>query len=256
MTLLRWWPSVAGVVLGCTAAVGMLVSSPTVFTATTTLFIGSPVSADSAGAYAGDLFGQQRAVSYAHLFTSDDLATKVIDDLSLELTPAELIAQVSARQLPKTVLLEVNATDPAAQRAADIANAYAANFAAYVARLETPAVGNQSVAKISVVRTATAPVAPSSPGAPMYLGGGLVLGAMLGGLAQWALSRHARRAAPATDVPEPAPRRTEPPREAGTGSHRAAPAVRRTEPRNFHIDAEGPEFATQQLPRAGGRTHG
>ncbi|MCU1648144.1 MAG: capsular polysaccharide biosynthesis protein [Nocardia sp.] len=238
MNVVRWWPSAVGVVLGCLAGVTLLLLSPKAYTATTTLFIGSPVSADSAGAYAGDLFGQQRAVSYSQLFTSDDLAAKVIDDLSLKLNPAELIAQVSAKQLPKTVLLEVSVTDASPQRAADIANAYASNFAAYVSRLETPATSSQSVAKINVVRKATAPAKPSSPNALIDLGGGLAGGAALGGLAQWRMGRTTR---PGAAAPTAAAR-----------SRRRVGAVRREVTGNE--DTGNMDFATQVLPRAEVRT--
>ncbi len=255
MTILRWWPCAIGVIVGSLGGVGLFLSAPPAYSASTALFIGSPVSADSAGAYAGDLFGQQRAVSYSQLFTSDDLATKVIDDLSLQLDPVALAGQVTARQLPKTVLLEVSVTDASPQRAADIANAYAANFAAYVSRLETPAASNQSVAKISVVRKATAPTAPSSPNALIDIGGGLAAGALLGGLAQWTAVRLGRRRA------ETPARATSPRRHGGptrradgrtyrpdTGSHRAPAGSHRA-------DSADMDFATQELPKGGTRTH-
>lgn len=240
MNVLRWWPSAVGVVLGCLAGVALLLSSATSYTASTTLFIGSPVSVDSAGAYAGDLFGQQRAVSYSQLFTSDDLATKVIDDLSLQLSPAELVAHVTAKQVPKTVLLEVSVTDASPQRAADIANAYASNFAAYVARLETPVTSSQSVAKISVVRKATAPAKPSSPSALIDVGGGFAAGAALGGLAQWKFG--------GTTRPTP-PRRAAPPRTAAAGGRRRSGAAHRGGTGNM-------DFTTQVLPRAEERSRG
>jgi capsular polysaccharide biosynthesis protein len=184
----------AGAVLGLLAGVALTLLTPTSYSASTTLFLGSPVSADSAGAYAGDLFSQQRAATYAQLLASDDLAVKVIDDLSLPLKPSAVTAEVTAKQLPKTVLLEVSVSDQVAQRASDIANAYAANFAAYVARLETPAGSTQSVSSITVVRKATVPSSPSSPNALMNLAGGLVAGLALGGGGQWLQRRFGRSA--------------------------------------------------------------
>lgn len=185
----RWWLIVAlagvGLVLG-----GVLSAvTPRSYSASTVLFLGSPVSTDSAGAYAGDLFSQQRAATYAQLFTSDDLAVKVIDDLSLSMTPAALAAEVQAKQIPKTVLLQVTVSDALPGRAADIANAYATNFAAYVTRLETPAASAQSNSSVTVVQKATAGAVTVSPSIPTYLAGGLVGGALVGLAVLWTRRR-------------------------------------------------------------------
>jgi capsular exopolysaccharide synthesis family protein len=178
----------------------VLATTPTSYQAQTTLFLGSPVSTDSAGAYAGDLFSQQRAITYAQMFTSNDLAVKVIDDLSLPITPAALAHEVSAKQVPKTVLLQVTVTDRSAQRAADIANDYASNFASYVAHLETPASSAQSNAAITVVQKATVASTPSAPSAPLDLGGGLVAGLVLGAAGLWVRRRLDRSVATAAQV--------------------------------------------------------
>ncbi len=125
--------------LGLILGAFMAISSPSSYTSTTVLFIGSPISADSAGAYQGDLFSQQRAATYAQLFSSDDLAVKVIDDLGLPMSGHDLASQVSAAAVEKTVLLQVSVTDSTAEGSAGIANAYAKNFAQYVGgQLETP----------------------------------------------------------------------------------------------------------------------
>jgi polysaccharide biosynthesis transport protein len=202
----RWWPLAVGVGVGVAAGAALFATTPVSYTAQTTLFLGSPVSIDSAGAYAGDLFSQQRAATYAQMFSSDDLAVKVIDDLSLPIAPADLAAEVSAKQVPKTVLLQVGVTDRSARRAADIANDYATNFAGYVARLETPATSTQSDAAITVVQKATAPTAPAAPSAALDLGGGAVAGLVLGVAGIWARRRldrsirHAAEAERATGV--------------------------------------------------------
>ena len=103
----HWWPVGVGAVLGIAAGLALALSTPTSYTATSTLFLGAPVSADSAGAYSGDLFSQQRASTYSQLANSRDLAVKVIDDLALPMTPDELSAKVTAGQVPKTVLVQV-----------------------------------------------------------------------------------------------------------------------------------------------------
>lgn len=179
------WILVGCLLLGGVGGWVLAKVTPATYTSTTQLFIGSPAAGDSAGLYQGDLFSQQRAATYAQLFGGDDLATKVIDDLSLDTTPAELTKQVSATAVDRTVLLDVTVTADSAQGAADIANAYAANFARYVGQLENPEGGSAPNTQVSVVRRAEAPEAPTSPSVGLNVGGGAVLGLVIGGLIVW-----------------------------------------------------------------------
>ena len=79
----RTLPLVAGAVVGLGASLAISSALPQTYEASSRLFLGSPASADSAGAYNGDLFSQQRAATYAQLVSSRDLAVKVVDDLGL-----------------------------------------------------------------------------------------------------------------------------------------------------------------------------
>ncbi|MEZ0050937.1 capsular polysaccharide biosynthesis protein [Mycobacterium sp. MAA66] len=188
-SLLRSWPLFLGATIGVIAGLAYALLIPTTYTATSVMFLTSPASTDSIGAYQGDLFSQQRATTYVQLFASDDLATKVIDDLGLKATPSELKQKVVASQVPKTVLMTVSATDTSAQRATDIANAYAANFNDYVQRLETSRVTGTPAIAVSIVNKAVVPKTPSSVALPIVLAAGLAGGLVLGGVAMWAWRR-------------------------------------------------------------------
>jgi Mrp family chromosome partitioning ATPase/capsular polysaccharide biosynthesis protein len=181
----RWWIVGLGILIGLVAGLTINAVTPKSYTATATLFLGSPASVDSAGAYSGDLFSQQRASTYTNLIGSSDLAVKVIDDLGLSMAPDELAAKVSASQVPKAVLLDLSVTDDSAGRAADIANAYAAAFPQYVARLETPVGANQPSSVVTVIQNAEVPTAPTSPNALMNLVLGVIGGAVLGFFGHW-----------------------------------------------------------------------
>ncbi len=189
----HWWPVGAGAVLGIAGGLALALSTPTPYTATSTLFLGAPVSADSAGAYSGDLFSQQRAATYSQLANSRDLAVKVIDDLALPMTPDELSAKVTAGQVPKTVLVEVSVTDSSAQRAADIANTYATDLTEYIARLETPVGSNRPVADVSVIQTAEVPKSPASKNTLMKILVGMAGGIVLGLFVKWLMGKLDRR---------------------------------------------------------------
>lgn len=185
----RALPIVAGVVVGLVASIAVSSQLPQTYEANSRLFLGSPASADSAGAYNGDLFSQQRAATYAQLVSNRDLAVKVIDDLGLSVSPDELATQVTGAQVPKTVLMEISATDSSAQGAANLADAYANNLVAYIKRLETPINSNQPASVVTVVQQAEAPTAPVSPSYVLNALLGMVLGAVVALLAMWSASK-------------------------------------------------------------------
>lgn len=177
------WVVLIGAVVGAALAALITATMPKSYTASTVLFIGSPAAGDSAGAYQGDLFSQQRAGTYAQLFSGDDLAVKVDDDLGLGLAPSALSSKVVATAVEKTVLLQVDVTDSEPGRAADIANAYARNFAQYVGQLENPAGGGQPSSLVSVITAAEPPMAPTSPDSVVNTAAGVFLGAVAAALA-------------------------------------------------------------------------
>lgn len=181
----RWWPVGVGAVLGIAAGLILSANTPKSYTAATTFFLGSPASADSSGAYSGDLFSQQRSATYSQLAGNRDLALKVIDDLALTMTPDELSTKIKAAQVPKTVLVELSVTDGSAQRAADIANTYGKDFPQYVARLERPAGWNNAVAAVTVIQKAEVPTSPTSPNTPLNIVYGLAGGVFLGFFGTW-----------------------------------------------------------------------
>ncbi|OBB73331.1 polysaccharide biosynthesis tyrosine autokinase [Mycobacterium sp. 852014-52144_SCH5372336] len=181
----RWWPVALCAVLGIAAGLALSAATPKSYTATTTFFLGSPASADSSGAYNGDLFSQQRSATYSQLAGNRDLGLKVIDDLALPITPDELATKVTASQVPKTVLLQLSVTDGSAQRAADIANSYGQNFPKYVARLETPAGSSEPVAAVDVIQEAEAPASPTAPKTALNAVVGLAVGLFLGLFINW-----------------------------------------------------------------------
>ena len=181
----RWWPVGLGVVIGIAAGLMLNAVTPRSYTATATLFLGLPASVDSAGAYSGDLFSQQRASTYSNLVSNRDIAVKVIDDLALSMTPDELSKQVTASQIPKTVLLNLSVTDGSGRQAADIANAYATALTQYVARLEIPVGSTRPSSVVTVIQNAEVPTSPTSPNGTLNILFGVVGGVVFALLATW-----------------------------------------------------------------------
>lgn len=180
-----YWPVGLGAVLGIAAGLTLVAIAPKSYTATSVLFLGAPASNDSAGAYSGDLFSQQRASTYSQVVSSRDLAVKVIDDLGLTITPEQLSRKVTAAQIPKTVLVRLSVTDGSAHGAADIANTYASDFTRYIGRLETPLGSSQPISDVTVIQKAEVPTSPTSPNTLLDILGGLGVGIVLGLFAKW-----------------------------------------------------------------------
>ena len=111
------------------------------------------------------------------LFRSPQVIDNVSAQLGFEVNPDA----VSAESPLDTVLVVVSAKDRDPQVAAGIANAVARRLAVLIQDLETPLEeGNMSPVKASVVQTAVAPLAPTSPRPLLNLALGFLLGAAAG----------------------------------------------------------------------------
>jgi succinoglycan biosynthesis transport protein ExoP len=171
---------VAGLLLGVAAAGLLTWSAERTYTSSTQLFVGAVGSTDSADAYEGNLFGQERVASYAQIVTSPDLAKLVIDDLKLPLSAGQLAAEVSASPVPETVVLDVQVTDTSPERAQAIAASVGRQFAQLVTALETPPGASASTVDVRTIRTPDFNPEPVSPDAVGNLWRGAAIGLVLG----------------------------------------------------------------------------
>jgi receptor protein-tyrosine kinase len=137
-------------------------------------------STDTSAAYQGNLFSQQRVTSYAQLLTGEQLSSRVVEDLELDLTPAQVAGKVTATPLPDTVILEVAVTDTSAERARDIAASLGREFTDQVTALETPDGAEASTVKVTTVQPAELEPTPVSPDVVRNLALGAVLGLLVG----------------------------------------------------------------------------
>jgi capsular polysaccharide biosynthesis protein len=126
---------------------------PKKYTATTQLFI----------AVAGESVTDLAQVSnFAEVATSPRVLTPVIDQLGLRTTPKELAESVEATAQPGTVILEIEATDPDATRAAQSPNAIGDELAEAAGDL-SPQKENGTKAVQASQSEAEVPDEPSSP---------------------------------------------------------------------------------------------
>ncbi|WP_164701578.1 polysaccharide biosynthesis tyrosine autokinase [Modestobacter sp. KNN46-3] len=177
---LGWWLLAMGALAGMLVAGVLTYLSTPLYSSSTKLFVSMGASTDTSAAYQGNLFSQQRVASYADLLTGEQLAARVVDELDLGLTPAQVAAKVQSTALPDTVILRVVVTDTEPTRAYDIAASLGRQFTDQVSELETPAGAEVSTVKVTTVQEATLNPAPISPDRTGNVGLGLVLGLLVG----------------------------------------------------------------------------
>lgn len=130
------------------------------YRSTATLFVATQTGTTTAEAYQNNLFGQERALSYAGLATSEQVASRAVDELKAPISPADLRKKVSAIPRDKTVLLDVSVSDSSPARAQSYAAAVSDQLVALVGELETSRRGGTPSAAAVVVDDASYPTKP------------------------------------------------------------------------------------------------
>jgi non-specific protein-tyrosine kinase len=175
----RWRFVMVCVLLGLAAAVAVTVLTPRTYTAKAQLFIATS-DKDSAEAYAGGLFTQQRVKSYTKIANSQAILDDVISRLDLNTTPEQLAKKVSAQAPLDTTLVDIRVQDRSAARAQAIADETATEFTRYIDSIEKSSADAPPLVKASVVGAPEPPSAPTSPRPALNLTIGLLAGAVVG----------------------------------------------------------------------------
>ncbi len=175
----RWLSILLVTALVAGAAVALTALATPQYTARSQVFVSVRTGDSVSDLVQGSSFTQRQVKSYTDLVTSPRVLIPVIEQLDLATTPDELATAIGANSPLDTVLININATNRDPQIASDIANATADSLSTQVAELEEPADGVSPV-EISTVRSATPPVAPSSPQPVRNVALGVLLGLALG----------------------------------------------------------------------------
>ena len=176
----RWRIICATVILGILGAVAVNLLTTPLYEASTRLFVSTASNSTVTEVYQGNLFSQQRVLSYTELLMGETLAQRTIDKLGLNIRAADLQERIKATAKTDTVLIDVKVVDESPVRAHDIADALSDEFVVMVRELETPQNGVSPNARVVVEQRATVPDAPVTPKKVRNLGIGLVLGVLLG----------------------------------------------------------------------------
>lgn len=177
----RYWRSAIATLLLCVAvaAAVTLVQKP-IYTASSALFL-AVESGDSAGELSqGATYAERQVKSFVTVATSSVVLQPVIDQLSLDLTPAQLANKLTVTSPTATSIIDVSATDGGPAQAALVANTVAESLKVAVDELSPAGVNGAKLVTATAIDPALAPTSPTAPRPAVNLALGLVLGMLLG----------------------------------------------------------------------------
>jgi receptor protein-tyrosine kinase len=174
------WKSIAVVfLLAVFAAAAYSFAATPIYHSKARLFISTDVSSQE-NSYAAAIFSQQRVTSYADLAKSGEVLSEVIRKLNLDMTSSELAGKISASVPVNTVIIEIEAKDPSARAAQQIAQAEAEALSSYIGNIETPTGKNVTPVKATITDAAQFDGSAISPRTTLNLAAAAVLGLLLG----------------------------------------------------------------------------
>lgn len=165
---------------GPLVAGGITVLTRPTYTADTQLFVAIQSSGSIQELQQGNSFTQARVQSYVKTVSSPIVLQPAIDSLGLSVSAQDLSARVEARTDLNTVLINISVVDSSPVQSAAIAQAIATSLIKTIDELEKPRLGGESPVRLSVIKPATAPIAPSAPNTRLNLLLGLLIGLALG----------------------------------------------------------------------------
>lgn len=180
----RWALITSIALLGVGAAGAYSALKTPEYSSTATVFV-STAGGDSVTDLAqGNSFTQQRVKTYAELVAAPIVLDPVIEELDLEPNADELATQITATAPLNTTLIRIDVTDPDPELAARLATEVSESLTTAVEEIERTrddqgAFGVSPV-RLTLVKPATVPDAPTSPNAPLNLALGLIAGLTLG----------------------------------------------------------------------------
>lgn len=180
----RWASILLTLLLAVAVAAGVYAWQPTIYAASTTIYVSAAAGEDSEELPQGSALAGQRTQTYADLVTTPAVLEPVIEALRLPTSSAQLAQDIEATVPRGTSLVRITASAGEAQAAAEIAGATVTSLQALVNEIESPgdapATEGQASVELAVVQEAEAPLRPQSPRPEITLGAGLALGLLLG----------------------------------------------------------------------------
>ena len=174
-----WWLPIAGAVLGAGVALAASLLTTPLYEARTQFFVSTSGAITTTDAFQGNQLSQQRVASYVELLRSEELASRVIDRLGLDVSPDELVEDVEPQASTNTVLIDVTVTATSPEGALELADALGAEFISFVDALEAPSADTGSSVRVTVADPPEAPREPSRPRTMWNVAAGALAGLLL-----------------------------------------------------------------------------
>ena len=153
---------IPGIVL-VTLAMATSFSATPLYTARASAWFTLPAGQSASDLFQGANYTQAQLGSYAQLATKPIVLEPVIESLGLETTSNALASTISASVLQDSVIIQISATDPDPEQAAEVANAVIKETAKVAKNLAPSLENGDSAVSATVVSPAQQPSAPSSP---------------------------------------------------------------------------------------------
>lgn len=161
-------------------ALVITLTADTVYTSHAQLYVASAGDdSDLEAIIADGVQVKGRALSYAAVADSEQMALRVRDELGLDESAEDISARIDTTVPFATVFIDLAATGDSPEQARDLAAAVVDNYNDVLADIETADVGGLQV-KVSTLREATLPERATSPRPLLNLLAGLVAGLLLG----------------------------------------------------------------------------
>lgn len=176
----RHWRLIVAITLSSLAILAIWTARTTpTYEATSQLFVSTPGGTTS-DLLQGSSFAQRQVATYADLITTPAVLAPVIEDMSMDITPAQLASRTRANVPAGTVLIDISVRSSDPEEAAELSNAISNQFTETIQELETVQEGDPSPVKATVVQAAVVPSSPISPNPVRNLLFGCFLGLSLG----------------------------------------------------------------------------
>ena len=178
--LRRRWRVIA-TVLFLTLAVNvfMTLTATPLYQSQTRLFVSTPDLIRTDPLQAGS-FAIQRVSTYVDLATGDELASRVVKALNLNVAPSTLAKKISAVAVPETVILGVSVKDPDPRRAQRYTQVTAQQLIEFVSEIESSSSNGNPGVRMAVATPANLPTSPVSPQPVRNFELAIVVGLLLG----------------------------------------------------------------------------
>lgn len=148
------------------------------FRATAQVFVSTGAASSLTDLTQGGTYAQQVVASYAQVAVSPYVLSRVIAQLGLPDSPAELATRVTADAPPSTAILNISAISTSPPVAADIANATAGQLGVAVQQLSSD--GSQGILRVTQISQAVPPEARQGTNPLIVTFIGLLIGLLIG----------------------------------------------------------------------------